>query len=38
MGDLIDSLKALHTSLIHARSGYEEGLKNAHGKGLCSAT
>ena len=34
MDDLIRSLTALHTSLIDARSGYQEGLKDAHGQGL----
>ena len=34
MADLIHSLIALHTSLIDARTGYEEGVKDAHGKGL----
>ncbi|MCW2282697.1 uncharacterized protein (TIGR02284 family) [Rhodoblastus acidophilus] len=34
MNDLIRKLKTLHTSLIDARSGYEEGLKDAQGKGL----
>ncbi|MCW2275252.1 DUF2383 domain-containing protein [Rhodoblastus acidophilus] len=34
MDDLVRKLKTLHTSLIDARSGYEEGLKDAHGKGL----
>jgi uncharacterized protein (TIGR02284 family) len=34
MTELIDRLKTLHTSLIDARSGYREGLKDAHGKGL----
>ena len=34
MSDLIHRLRALHTSLIDARSGYQEGLKDAHGKGL----
>jgi uncharacterized protein (TIGR02284 family) len=34
MSDLIDCLQTLHTSLIDARSGYDEGLKDAHGKGL----
>lgn len=34
MEDLVRKLKTLHTSLIDARSGYEEGLKDAHGKGL----
>jgi len=34
MGDLIHSLKVLHTSLIDSRSGYQEGLKDAGGTGL----
>jgi uncharacterized protein (TIGR02284 family) len=34
MADLVHSLKSLHTSLIDARSGYQEGLEDAHGKGL----
>lgn len=34
MSDLVHSLTVLHTSLIDARSGYQEGLKDAHGKGL----
>ncbi|MBB4197269.1 hypothetical protein CCR94_14650 [Rhodoblastus sphagnicola] len=34
MDDLVGKLTSLHTSLIDARSGYEEGLKDAHGKGL----
>ena len=34
MDDLVRKLKTLHTSLIDARIGYEEGLKDAHGKGL----
>lgn len=34
MDDLVRKLKILHTSLIDARSGYEEGRKDAHGKGL----
>jgi uncharacterized protein (TIGR02284 family) len=34
MGELIHSLKALHTSLIDSRSGYQEGLKDAQGQGL----
>ena len=34
MDDLVRKLKTLHTSLIDARSGYEEGVKDAHGKGL----
>ena len=34
MDELVRSLKALHTSLIDAIQGYEEGLKDAHGEGL----
>jgi uncharacterized protein (TIGR02284 family) len=34
MDDLVRKLNSLHTSLIDARSGYEEGLKDAHGEGL----
>jgi uncharacterized protein (TIGR02284 family) len=34
MTDLTERLTALHTSLIDARSGYREGLDDAHGKGL----
>ena len=34
MDELVRSLKALHTSLIDALRGYEEGLKDAHGEGL----
>jgi uncharacterized protein (TIGR02284 family) len=34
MDELVRSLKALHTSLIDANQGYEEGLKDAHGEGL----
>ena len=34
MDELVRKLTTLHTSLIDARSGYEEGLKDAHGKGL----
>jgi len=34
MTDLIERLTALHTSLVDAVSGYREGLKDAHGKGL----
>jgi len=34
MDELVRSLKALHTSLIDALQGYEEGLKDAHGEGL----
>lgn len=30
----IDELKSLHTTLIDARNGYLEALKNAQGKGL----
>jgi uncharacterized protein (TIGR02284 family) len=33
MDNLVRKLKVLHTSLIDARSGYEEGLKDSHGKG-----
>jgi uncharacterized protein (TIGR02284 family) len=33
MDNLVHKLKVLHTSLIDARSGYEEGLKDSHGKG-----
>ena len=34
MTDLTERLTALHTSLVDAISGYSEGLKDAHGKGL----
>jgi uncharacterized protein (TIGR02284 family) len=34
MDDLVHKLTNLHTSLIDARSGYEEGLRDAHGKGV----
>jgi uncharacterized protein (TIGR02284 family) len=34
MNDLVRKLTILHTSLIDARSGYEEGVKDAHGKGV----
>jgi hypothetical protein len=34
MSDGIDKLKALHTSLIDSRNGYEEALEDAEGKGL----
>ncbi len=34
MDELVRSLKSLHTSLIDALQGYEEGLKDAHGAGL----
>ena len=33
MDNLVHKLKILHTSLIDARSGYEEGVKDSHGKG-----
>jgi uncharacterized protein (TIGR02284 family) len=34
MDNLVRKLKILHTSLIDARSGYEEGVKDSHGKGV----
>jgi uncharacterized protein (TIGR02284 family) len=34
MTDVTERLTALHTSLVDALSGYREGLKDAHGKGL----
>jgi len=34
MTNLTERLMALHTSLVDAVSGYREGLKDAHGKGL----
>jgi uncharacterized protein (TIGR02284 family) len=34
MDDLVRKLTTLHTSLIDARSGYEQGVKDAHGKGV----
>jgi uncharacterized protein (TIGR02284 family) len=34
MGDLIRCLKALHTSLVDTRIGYQQGLKDAGGTGL----
>jgi uncharacterized protein (TIGR02284 family) len=34
MDNLVRKLTILHTSLIDARSGYEEGVKDAHGKGV----
>ena len=34
MNDLVRKLTTLHTSLIDARSGYEQGVKDAHGKGV----
>ncbi|KIZ43886.1 DUF2383 domain-containing protein, partial [Rhodopseudomonas palustris] len=32
--DILDHLKTLHTSAIDARSGYEEALEDAEGKGM----
>ena len=32
--DVLDQLKALHTSAIDARNGYREALKDADGKGM----
>ena len=34
MADHIEHLKSLHTTVIDARNGYEEALKDAEGKGL----
>jgi len=34
MAELTQRLTTLHTSLLDAISGYREGLKDAHGKGL----
>jgi len=34
MNELVRKLTILHTSLIDARSGYQEGLNDAHGQGL----
>ena len=34
MDDLVRKLTILHKSLIEDRSGYQEGLKDAHGQGL----
>ena len=34
MSDFVDTLKSLHTALVDSRNGYEEGLKDAEGKGL----
>lgn len=34
MNDLVRKLTTLHTSLIDARSGYEEGVKDSQGKGV----
>jgi uncharacterized protein (TIGR02284 family) len=36
MADHIDHMKSLHTTVIDARNGYEEALKDAEGKGLTS--
>jgi uncharacterized protein (TIGR02284 family) len=36
MDERVRKLKTLHTSLIDARMGYEEGFRDAHGKGLSS--
>lgn len=34
MSDHIDQMKSLHTTVVDARNGYEEALKDAEGKGL----
>jgi uncharacterized protein (TIGR02284 family) len=34
MADHIDHMKSLHTTVVDARNGYEEALKDAEGKGL----
>lgn len=34
MGNHIDHMKSLHTTVVDARKGYEEALKDAEGKGL----
>ena len=34
MADHIDHMKNLHTTVVDARKGYEEALKDAEGKGL----
>lgn len=34
MADHIDHMKSLHTTVVDARNGYEEALKDADGKGL----
>jgi uncharacterized protein (TIGR02284 family) len=34
MADHIDHMKSLHTTVVDARKGYEEALKDAEGKGL----
>lgn len=36
MADHIDHMKSLHTTVVDARKGYEEALKDADGKGLSS--
>ncbi len=34
MADHIEHMKSLHTTVVDARNGYEEALKDAEGKGL----
>ncbi|MGQ0456981.1 MAG: ferritin-like domain-containing protein [Hyphomicrobium sp.] len=34
MSDRIDALKALHTSLVDSRNGYDEAVKQSNGEGL----
>ena len=34
MADHIDHMKSLHTTVVDARNGYDEALKDAEGKGL----
>lgn len=34
MADHVDQMKSLHTTVVDARNGYEEALKDAEGKGL----
>lgn len=34
MADHIEHMKSLHTTIVDARNGYEEALKDAEGKGL----
>lgn len=34
MADHIDHMKSLHTTVVDARNGYEEALKDAEGKGM----
>jgi uncharacterized protein (TIGR02284 family) len=36
VADHIDQMKSLHTTVIDARNGYDEALKDAEGKGLTS--